>query len=105
MAFHFSDQNFAAEAKTGFALVDFFAEWCGPCKMMAPFIDQLATEYEGKVKIGKLDVDENQETGQAYAVQSIPTLVFLKNGEEVGRLVGFQSKDVLVGQMKELFGV
>jgi len=93
----FTDENFDEEVlKSDLpVLVDFFAEWCGPCKMMAPVIDELAKEYEGKVKIGKLNVDQAPETSQKYGVQSIPTLAFFKGGEVVETIVGFQDKDKL----------
>lgn len=69
-------------------LVDFWAEWCGPCKMLGPVIDQLAQEYEGKAVIGKVNVDEEQELAMRYGVMSIPTVIFFKDGEEVTRQVG-----------------
>lgn len=74
-------------------LVDYYADWCGPCKMAAPIIEELAEEYEGKVKIGKLDVDQNQQTAAKYGVMSIPTVVMFKDGEEVDRLVGFRGRE------------
>lgn len=93
----FNDQNFDAEVlkAQGLVIVDFFAVWCGPCKMMAPSIEKLAKEFEGTVKIGKFDVDENPEVSGKYEIQSIPTTIFFKNGEMVERLVGFQSEEVL----------
>lgn len=92
-----ADDNFEAEVIKSETpvLVDFFAEWCGPCKMLAPIIEELTSEYEGKVKIVKLNVDETQETASKYQVMSIPTLIFFKGGEVVEKLVGFQSKEVL----------
>jgi len=94
---HFTDDNFEAEVKNaeGVVLVDFFATWCGPCKMLAPVIDELSTEYEGKAKIGKLDVDESSKAAGEFGVQSIPTLILFKDGKEVDRMIGFQSKEVL----------
>ncbi|MFC1656059.1 thioredoxin [Patescibacteria group bacterium] len=91
----FTDANFADETKEGVVLVDFFATWCGPCKMLAPVIEELAGEYEGKVKVGKLDVDENPETAGKFGVQSIPTIIIFKDGQEVDKMMGFQSKEVL----------
>jgi len=102
MATHITDQNFAEMTSKGAVLVDLYAEWCGPCKMMAPIIDELATDNEGKIAIYKLDVDENQATPGKFGVSSIPVLVFLKDGEEVGRMVGFQSKDDLEDKFAEL---
>ena len=77
------------------AVVDFFATWCGPCKMMAPVIETLAGEYDGKAVIGKLDVDENEDIAARYGVMTIPTVIFFKNGELVTKTVGVQSKAAL----------
>ncbi|MBU1992604.1 MAG: thioredoxin [Patescibacteria group bacterium] len=104
MAAKFTDDNFDAEvlkSKTP-VLVDFYADWCGPCQMLTPVIDELADEYEGKVKIGKLDVDESPETAGKYGVMSIPALIFFKNGEEVSRGMGFKPKDVLKEELDRL---
>ncbi len=73
--------------------VDFFAQWCGPCKMAAPIVDKLADEYRGKVIIAKLDVDENNQTAAEYGVMSIPTVIIFKDGEEVDRQIGFPGED------------
>lgn len=105
MAQQFIDQTFADTIKTGFAVVDFYADWCGPCKMMAPLYEEVAKSYEGKVIMGKMNVDENPLTPQSFGVQGIPTMVFLKDGAEVARLVGFQNKDNLVATLKEAFGI
>ncbi len=77
-------------------LVDFWAGWCGPCKMLAPVIEELGSRYEGKVSVGKVDVDENQDLAMAYGVMSIPTVVFFKDGAEVSRLVGVLPKERFV---------
>jgi thioredoxin 1 len=97
MAAHFTDENFEAEVKKSDVpvLVDFFATWCGPCQMLAPVIDELAKEYEGKAKIGKLDVDESPKTAQEFGVMSIPTLIFFKDGKAVKQEMGFKPKDYL----------
>lgn len=105
MAFVFTDQNFKDETTKGFVVVDFTAPWCGPCKMMAPIFDALSEEYKGKVKMGKMVVDDNPETPNAFSISGVPTLLFLKDGELVGRLVGFQPRETLVSKMKEGFGV
>ena len=81
-------------------LVDFWAEWCGPCKMIAPILEEIATEMDGQLTIGKLDVDENQSTAMAYGIFSIPTLLLFKNGEPVERIVGFQPKPQLVSKIQ-----
>ncbi len=102
----FTDDNFEAEVKNaqGVVLVDFFATWCGPCKMMAPVIDELSGEFEGKAKIGKLDVDENNKSASEFGVQSIPTLILFKDGKEVDRMIGFQSKEVLKEKLEGAVG-
>ena len=72
----------------GTVLVDFYADWCGPCKMMSPVIDKLAEEYEGKIKVGKVNVDECGDLAQKYGIMSIPNMIFFKNGQPVDRVVG-----------------
>lgn len=74
-------------------VVDFWAQWCGPCRMVAPIMDELAGEYENKVKIGKLNVDEEGELSQKYRIMSIPTVMFFKNGQLVDKVIGARSKD------------
>lgn len=100
----FTDKNFQDEVlkSNGIVMVDFFATWCGPCKMMAPAVERLAKAYEGKMKIGKLDVDENPDVSQKYEIQSIPTIIFFKNGEMVDKLVGFQSEEALKKRLDTL---
>ncbi len=93
MAFEFTDENLKKEIESGRPLVvDFWAEWCGPCRMVTPIIEELATEYEGKVLIGKLNVDQNPDSSSEHSVRNIPTILFIKNGEVVERKVGAQSK-------------
>jgi thioredoxin 1 len=86
----FTDQNFSAEVLQSDkpVLVDFWAVWCGPCKMIAPFVEELAGEFEGKAKVGKLDVDNNQETAIKYGVRSIPTVLVFKGGKVVDTIIG-----------------
>ena len=81
-------------------LVDFWAEWCGPCKMIAPVLDEIASELNGKLTIGKLDVDQNQSTAMAFGVMSIPTLMLFKDGQQVETIVGFQQKAQLLGKIQ-----
>lgn len=94
MAFHFTDENFNEEVLSSNipVLVDFYADWCGPCKMLAPVIETLAGEYEGKVKIGKLNVDNAPDTAQKFGIMSIPTLLYFKNGELVNKSIGVVAK-------------
>jgi len=80
-------------------LVDFWAEWCGPCKMMAPVLDELSDEYDGKIRFVKLNTDENYESAARYGIQSIPTLVIFHGGREVTRLIGFAPKPQLKRQI------
>ncbi|MGI6538049.1 MAG: thioredoxin [Caldicoprobacterales bacterium] len=81
-------------------LVDFWAEWCGPCRMIAPIIDQLADEYDGKIKIGKVNVDENRDLAMKYKVMSIPTLILFKDGEVVNQAIGARPKGELVKMLE-----
>lgn len=94
---HFSDANFKKEVIDSElpVLVDFWATWCGPCKMIAPFVEELAKEYEGKMKIGKLNVDENPKAATQFGVMSIPTLIFLKKGKIMEQVVGALNKSDL----------
>ncbi len=82
-------------------LVDFWAEWCGPCKMAEPVLDELSDEYKDKAIIGKVDVDQNQESSQKYGIMSIPTTVMFKDGKEVGRQIGFAGKNAFEEVLKK----
>lgn len=103
MAFKFTDENFESEALKSElpVLIDFYADWCGPCKMMAPVIEELASEYEGIFKIGKLNVDDAPGIARKYRVMSIPTLLFIKNGEVVETIVGAVPKASLAEKLEQ----
>lgn len=97
MVLELTDDTFAETIKSSETpvLVDFWAPWCGPCLRMAPIIDEVAKEYEGKIQVAKVDIDDHQQTASKYGVMSIPTLVLFKNGEVADRLVGAVPKDKL----------
>jgi len=103
MEYVFNDDNFETEVLKSKepVLVDFFAEWCGPCKIMAPVIEEVAKETEGKLKVGKINVDESPEAAEKYGVMSIPTLILFKEGEVSKTLVGFRSKEDIIKEIAE----
>jgi thioredoxin 1 len=105
-AVHFSDQDFEAQVlkSTTPVMVDFFAEWCGPCKLAGPVIDKLAEQYKGKLTIGKIDVDANQVTSGKFGVMSIPTVIFFKDGKEVERMSGFGGEEGYLRLIKKVLG-
>ncbi len=100
----FTDENFQEEVMKSElpVLVDFYAEWCGPCKMMSPAIEKLAAEYDGKFKIGKCDVDSSPKVSGEYGIQSIPSVFFFKGGQVVDRMIGFQSEEKLRAKLDSL---
>ena len=97
MAATFTDSNFDTDVLKSdkLTVIDFWAEWCGPCKALGPIIDQISTEYTGKVNVGKLDVDSNPEVSMKYGVRSIPTILFVKGGQVVDKVVGAVPKHQL----------
>ena len=97
-----TDANYAevVESSPLPVLIDMWAAWCGPCRLIAPTIEELARELAGRVLVSKLDVDANQRTAARFGVQSIPTLLILKNGKEAGRIVGVQSKEAILRQLQ-----
>lgn len=104
MIYHFTDENFNEEVLSSNVpvLVDFYADWCGPCKMLAPVIETLAAEFEGKIKIGKLNVDNAPDTAQKYGILSIPTLLYFKNGEIVQKTIGVVAKSEIEQTLNRL---
>ncbi|MFQ5341679.1 MAG: thioredoxin TrxA [Anaerolineae bacterium] len=98
---HVTDASFDSEVLQSDkpVLTDFWAEWCGPCKMIAPILEDIASEYEGDLTIAKVDVDENPGIAMRYGVQSIPTLILFKNGQEAKRVIGAMSKERLMSQL------
>lgn len=102
-----SQANFEAEVLKvpGPVVVDFWAEWCGPCKMIAPLLDELASEYDARVRIGKVNIDEEQALAAQYGIRAIPTLLFFQNGEVAGQIVGMCSKRDLKSNIDKLLGV
>ncbi|MEF9940046.1 MAG: thioredoxin [Clostridium sp.] len=100
----FTSENFEAEVLKSEVpvMVDFYADWCGPCKMMGPIVEELATEFEGKVKIGKLNVDESSDIAMNYGVMSIPTLIIFKGGQVIRKEVGMQTKKLLISDLNQV---
>lgn len=105
MEMNFTDANFVTEVEQskGVVMVDFYAEWCGPCKQQAPIVEKLAQEYAGKAKIGKMDVDQNPQTGEKFGIMSIPTIMIFKDGKAVNDgIPGLQSYSKLKATLDSL---
>ncbi|MEI6749254.1 MAG: thioredoxin [Bacteroidales bacterium] len=94
--------NYQHQLKNGIALVDFWASWCMPCKMMAPILNEVAAEIDGKAKICKVDVQQYQDVSAKFSVRNIPTLILFKNGKEINRFVGVKTKDFLLKEIKKV---
>ena len=103
MALEFTDDNIKEIIESGKPVViDFWAPWCGPCRMIAPVIDELAGDFEGKANICKVNTDEEQDLAVKYGIRSIPTIIFMKNGEVVDQLIGATSKQALTDKINSL---
>lgn len=105
MAFEFTDANFQEKATKGVTVIDFWAEWCGPCKMIGPIVEELSFEMADQALIGKMDVDSNQEVPLKYGVRAIPTIIILKDGELVDKQVGVTTKQALKAKIEAVTGV
>ncbi|HRD55006.1 MAG TPA: thioredoxin [Parachlamydiaceae bacterium] len=92
---HLDDNNFEGEIANGVTLVDFYADWCGPCRMIAPIVEELSNELQGEAKIAKLDIENAQKVTASFGVTSIPTIILFKDGKEVNRVVGIKGKEDL----------
>lgn len=95
-----TDKNFQTQIKNRVVLVDFWASWCAPCRMMAPVLNEIAQELEGDLCVGKIDIEKYQSMAQKFQVRNIPTIILFKNGKEVNRFVGIKAKDFLIKQIK-----
>jgi thioredoxin 1 len=92
---HLTDENFQETISKGVTLVDFYATWCGPCRMVAPIVEKLAGDFQGKAKIVKVDIDQSQQVTSSLQITSVPTLILFKNGKEIKRIVGVKDEDYL----------
>jgi thioredoxin 1 len=98
----FTDTNFEQETKNGVVLVDFWAEWCGPCRMVSPILEEIAAKHEGKVTVAKLDIDANPEIAQQYQILSIPTMLVFQGGKPIKQVVGAKPKAALLAEFADV---
>ena len=102
MATELNSSNFDSTIANGVTVVDFWAPWCGPCRMVAPIIEELSSEYSGRANVGKVNTDENQDIAIRFGIRSIPTIMFFKDGQQVDMVIGAVSKDVFVEKLNAL---
>ena len=103
-AIHLNDTNFKETIANGVTLVDFFATWCGPCKMLSPTIEDIAAESDGSFGVCKVDIDEAPDIAMSFGIMSVPTLIVFKNGAEAARMIGVQPKSAILDTVKKLVG-
>lgn len=101
---HLTESNFNEKIADGVVLVDFFATWCGPCKMLSPIVEEIAAESDGSFSVYKVDIDEAEDVAMDYGIMSVPTLVVFKDGAEVERMIGVQPKAAILDTVKKLVG-
>ena len=99
-----SNYENCVENESQYVLLDFWAPWCGPCRLVAPVLEELATELEGKLVVGKVNVDEEMDLAQQFVVESIPTMVLIKNGQEIARTIGYKTKEQLISFISQYIG-
>ena len=99
---HLTENNFVEKTASGVVLVDFFATWCGPCRMLSPIIEEIGEECDGSFEVYKIDIDEAEDVAMDYSVMSVPTLIFFKDGEEAERLIGVRPKNEITGVIEGL---
>jgi thioredoxin 1 len=101
---HLTDNNFSEAIASGVTLVDFFATWCGPCKMLSPVIEEIADECDGSFAVYKVDIDEAEDVAMDYGIMSVPTMIVFKNGAEAARMIGVRPKAEILDTVKKLVG-
>ena len=101
---HLNDNNFEEKIASGVVLVDFFATWCGPCKMLSPIVEEIAEECDGSFKVYKIDIDEAEDVTMDFGIMSVPTLIIFKDGNEAERIIGVQPKTAILDAVKSVIG-